>query len=62
MARGLGLLVVAEGIETPQAWAVAHEIGADLAQGWMVGRPLPAGAVAAWAASWIAAGQAHARA
>ncbi|WP_019013621.1 EAL domain-containing protein [Elioraea tepidiphila] len=61
MAHGLGLVVVAEGIETPQAWVVAREIGADLAQGWMVGRPLPAGAVAAWAASWIAAGRAGAR-
>lgn len=54
MAHGLGLVVVAEGIETPQAWVVAREIGADLAQGWMVGRPLPAGAVAAWAAAWSA--------
>ena len=62
MAHGLGLVVVAEGIETPQAWVVAREIGADLAQGWMVGRPLPAGAVAAWAASWIAAGRTGARA
>ncbi len=62
MAHGLGLVVVAEGIETPQTWVVAREIGADLAQGWMVGRPLPAGAVAAWAASWIAAGRAAARA
>ena len=61
MAHGLGLVVVAEGIETPQAWVVAREIGADLAQGWMVGRPLPAGAVAAWAASWIAAGRTAAR-
>ena len=61
MAHGLGLVVVAEGIETPQAWAVAREIGADLAQGWMVGRPLPAGAVAAWAASWIAAGHRRGR-
>jgi EAL domain-containing protein (putative c-di-GMP-specific phosphodiesterase class I) len=54
MAHGLGLVVVAEGIETPQAWVVAREIGADLAQGWMVGRPLPAGAVAAWTAGWRA--------
>ncbi|MFQ3623232.1 MAG: EAL domain-containing protein [Acetobacteraceae bacterium] len=56
MAHGLGLVVVAEGIETPQAWAVAQEIGADLVQGWMVGRPLPAGAVPAWTAAWTAAG------
>lgn len=53
-AHGRGLAVVAEGVETPQAWAVALEIEADLAQGWMVGRPLPAGAVAAWTAAWCA--------
>lgn len=62
MAHGLGLVVVAEGVETPQAWVVAHEIGADLAQGWMVGRPLPAGAVAAWANAWIASGRPGGRA
>ena len=56
-AHELGHAVVAEGVETPQAWAVAQEIGADVAQGWMVGRPLPAGAVAAWCAAWGAAAQ-----
>ncbi len=55
-AHDRGLAVVAEGVETPQAWAVAQEIGADLAQGWMVGRPLPAGAIAAWTAAWGASG------
>ncbi len=54
MAHDLGLIVVVEGVETPQAWAVAQEIGADLAQGWMIGRPLPAGAVPAWTAAWTA--------
>lgn len=38
-ARELGLQTVAEGIETPEelAWVQAH--GADLLQGYLLGRP-----------------------
>jgi EAL domain-containing protein (putative c-di-GMP-specific phosphodiesterase class I) len=52
MAHGLGLLIVAEGIETLATWQMARDLGADLAQGWMVGRPMPAVAVPAWIAAW----------
>jgi EAL domain-containing protein (putative c-di-GMP-specific phosphodiesterase class I) len=52
MAHGLGLLIVAEGIETLATWQMARDIGADLAQGWMVGRPMPAVAVPAWITAW----------
>ncbi|QXM24599.1 EAL domain-containing protein [Elioraea tepida] len=52
MAHRLGLLIVAEGIETPATWQMARDLGADLAQGWMVGRPMPAVAVPAWLAAW----------
>jgi EAL domain-containing protein (putative c-di-GMP-specific phosphodiesterase class I) len=52
MAHGLGLLIVAEGIETLATWQMARDLGVDLAQGWMVGRPMPAVAVPAWLAAW----------
>lgn len=52
MAQGLGLIIVAEGIETLATWQMARDIGADLAQGWMVGRPMPAVAVPDWLAAW----------
>jgi EAL domain-containing protein (putative c-di-GMP-specific phosphodiesterase class I) len=52
MAHGLGLVIVAEGIETLATWQMARDIGADLAQGWMVGRPMPAVAVPAWLSAW----------
>jgi EAL domain-containing protein (putative c-di-GMP-specific phosphodiesterase class I) len=52
MAHNLGLLIVAEGIETLATWQMARDIGADLAQGWMVGRPMPAVSVPAWLAAW----------
>jgi len=63
MAHGLGLLIVAEGIETLATWQMARDLGADLAQGWMVGRPMPAVAVRPWIAAWeraVATGKAAA--
>jgi diguanylate cyclase len=43
IAHGLGALVVAEGIETIAQWQFAHTMGCDIAQGYLVGRPAPAG-------------------
>jgi len=39
MCRDLGILSVAEGIETPQERAVLVELGCDLLQGFLIGRP-----------------------
>jgi EAL domain-containing protein (putative c-di-GMP-specific phosphodiesterase class I) len=39
MAHGLGLQVVAEGVETADQLAVMDRLGCDLAQGYLVGRP-----------------------
>ncbi|WP_448638197.1 EAL domain-containing protein [Geodermatophilus sp. URMC 63] len=38
-AHRLGAVVVAEGVETEQAAAEVAALGADLAQGWLFGRP-----------------------
>ena len=38
MAHGLGLQVVAEGVETPAQLAVMDRLGCDLAQGYLMGR------------------------
>ncbi len=35
LGRGMGLVVVAEGIETPAQLAVMRALGADLGQGWL---------------------------
>ena len=43
LAHNLGLRVVAEGVESHQAWTRLCELGCDLAQGFYVSRPLPAG-------------------
>ena len=42
MAHNLGLKVVAEGIETQEAWHMLEKLGCDVAQGYLISRPLPA--------------------
>lgn len=42
LAQGLGLPVVAEGIETQEQLALARELGCTLGQGYLLGRPVPA--------------------
>jgi diguanylate cyclase len=42
LAHALGLRVVAEGIEDEECFELLTELGADLAQGYLIGRPLPA--------------------
>jgi len=42
LARNLGLRVVAEGVETQEAWDVLREQGCTLAQGYLISKPAPA--------------------
>ena len=43
LARRTGLCTVVEGIERTDQAATAIALGADLVQGWLFGRPMPAG-------------------
>lgn len=43
LAHDLGLRVVAEGIEEEGCLAFLRDIGCDVAQGYLIGRPVPAG-------------------
>jgi diguanylate cyclase (GGDEF)-like protein len=45
LAHSLGLEVVAEGVESHEAWRRLEHFGCDLAQGFHVSRPLPADAM-----------------
>jgi len=49
LAHGLGLHVVAEGVEDQDTLDALCFVGCDLAQGYLVGRPMAAGALFAWA-------------
>ncbi|MDE3134278.1 MAG: EAL domain-containing protein [Acidobacteriota bacterium] len=43
LAHALGLRVVAEGIEDEESFELLAELGSDLAQGYLISRPRPAG-------------------
>jgi diguanylate cyclase (GGDEF)-like protein len=45
LAHNLGLKVVAEGVESHEAWRRLEDLGCDLAQGFHVSRPVPADAM-----------------
>ena len=48
LARALGLLVAAEGVEDQWTLSFLAEIGCDTAQGYFIGRPMPPDATLAW--------------
>ena len=48
LAHGLGMQVVAEGVETALTWSTIADIGCDVAQGWHLARPMPGPAATAW--------------
>ena len=49
MARPLKCEVVAEGVESAEAWTFLQELGCDLAQGYYCSPPLPAADLERWA-------------
>lgn len=48
LAHDLDLRVVAEGVETAEVWQRLEMLGCDVAQGYYISRPMPAGDLAAW--------------
>jgi diguanylate cyclase (GGDEF)-like protein/PAS domain S-box-containing protein len=48
LAHNLGKQVCAEGVEDEQTWRRLGEMGCDLAQGYWISKPLPAGDFLAW--------------
>ena len=45
LGHSLGLSTVAEGIETEEQADRMYELGCDVGQGWLYGRPMPAGEI-----------------
>lgn len=43
---------IAEGVETVEQGELLLELGCELAQGYCIGRPMPAADLPCWAASW----------
>lgn len=48
LAHNLGLKVIAEGVETRDAWHILGMLGCDCSQGYFMGRPMPAEKLEAW--------------
>lgn len=49
LCKDLGMLVVAEGVETTRERDLLVELGCDLLQGFLLGRPAPAFEAFSWA-------------
>ena len=52
MAHQLDMKVVAEGVEDRCDWDFLRGLGCDVAQGYFIGRPMPATELPAWRAGW----------
>ncbi len=48
MSRSLGMITIAEGVETPQQLKVLRELGCEEAQGYLFSRPLSAAELSLW--------------
>jgi diguanylate cyclase (GGDEF)-like protein len=53
LARNIGVRVIAEGVETAQQLAVLQSLRCDMAQGYFLGRPMPAEQVPAWSSTTL---------
>jgi EAL domain-containing protein (putative c-di-GMP-specific phosphodiesterase class I)/CheY-like chemotaxis protein len=56
-AREIGVTTVAEGIEMEQDRSLMRRLGCDLAQGYLIARPMPAAALPLWREKSAAAGK-----
>jgi diguanylate cyclase (GGDEF)-like protein len=48
LAHNMGLVVIAEGVETLEAWQILKRLGCDMAQGYYMSRPLTVAALGEW--------------
>lgn len=48
MGRSLGVSTVAEGIETVGDWNLVRSLGCDIAQGFLIAKPMPAEELVGW--------------
>jgi EAL domain-containing protein (putative c-di-GMP-specific phosphodiesterase class I)/FixJ family two-component response regulator len=52
LAKKLGLTSVAEGVEREEEWALLKSLGCDMAQGFLISRPIALEQFAQWHQSW----------
>jgi EAL domain-containing protein (putative c-di-GMP-specific phosphodiesterase class I) len=54
LGQQLGMVVCAEGVEDGDDWDLVKRSGCDKAQGYFIGRPMPANEFPTWLESWQA--------
>ncbi|MEO8464205.1 MAG: EAL domain-containing protein [Gammaproteobacteria bacterium] len=52
LAKRLGMQAVAEGVESEDDWHLLREIGCDIGQGYLIGRPMPSARIPQWLDQW----------
>lgn len=52
LGHNLGLKIVAEGVESQDVWGHLATVGCDVAQGFLISRPLPAEEFLTWHEKW----------
>ncbi|WP_420429103.1 EAL domain-containing response regulator [Algiphilus sp.] len=52
LGKRLGMTVVAEGVQNDADWALLDTLGCDVAQGYLISRPLPGDKMMSWALRW----------
>jgi diguanylate cyclase (GGDEF)-like protein len=48
LGHNMGLVVIAEGVESAEAWRILASLGCDMAQGYYMSPPLPVAAIGEW--------------
>ncbi len=52
LARQLGMVVVAEGVEDADDWRFLQQQGCDFAQGYFIAKPMPGSEIPGWLDAW----------
>jgi EAL domain-containing protein (putative c-di-GMP-specific phosphodiesterase class I) len=53
LANAFGLPTIAEGVETVEHGNRLLQLGCELAQGYIIARPMPAAEIPAWVETWV---------
>ena len=53
LAHKLGLQSVGEGVETEEEWELLRGLGCNIAQGYLVSKPMPSDQVPEWHHNWV---------
>lgn len=53
LAHTLKMDTVAEGVETLEEWSLLYKLNCDMAQGYLIGKPMPTDELPEWEVEWL---------